>query len=272
MTDVLQNALPTYFTPGPVNPAPGGLTNAVSWTETVDAPRWLAEGVMILSAVTGNYSGDLSSGVWGANWCSEPGSGSGADEVKDGVRPEDPDPFLPTTVWAFDSCDLTAASRAETLARAEQVMRMRWPIMVAREFGIRILADAGLAGVLAAPDLVAAVGEAEAVFADENVTGMIHASPFLLPHLTSHVLVSRGGVGSWVTPGGHTLIVDGGYRTTFGDDTLVLTSAPLWGWRTPVAIRETLIPESNSNMVVAELSAVVACEAVLGAVSIEAGS
>jgi hypothetical protein len=60
----------------------------------------LAEGVQFLSSVTGNYSGDLSSGLWGVPWCDEPGSlslSSGETAFKTGTRPDDPEPQSPHT-------------------------------------------------------------------------------------------------------------------------------------------------------------------------------
>lgn len=258
--------LPMLFTVPALNPAPGGLVQAVTWTEQVgDATRWLS-GVQLEAAKVGNYSGDLSSGVWGADWCSDPGSGSGAAEVKDGTRPADPAPFWPVTAWAFDSCDLRPQSRAETIARARQVLRMRWPVLVAREFAARLVADAG--GPLLVDDLTEAVGELEALFAEQNVTGVVHCSPFLLPHLVSHMLATRGGVGGYMTASGHAIVADGGYRPVLGDNLLVATSSPLFGWRNTAQVRESIDYGANTHVVLAERSSLVACEQVLGAVEV----
>lgn len=267
--------LPQYFDPPKQNPAPGGLVYAVTWTDqdpAVSPPRWLAEGVVFRSSVTGNYSGELSTGVWGVDWCAEPGSGSGAGDLKTGVRDVDPAPFFPVTAWGYDSCDLTPASRAEVSARAQQVLRMREPVLVAQQFAYRLAEDATAPTPVA--DLTDAVGELEAMFADANTLGVIHASPYLLPHLVSHVLVSRGGGGGYVTASGHRLVVDGGYRPVLGDALMVATSAPLYGWReAAVAVRESVDYEANTYAVVAERSSVVAYEAFVGAVSVaEVGS
>lgn len=262
--------LPQYFTPPKINPAPGGLWVSTYWTEETGAPRWLSEGVQFLSAVTGNYSGELSAGVWGADWCGEPGSGSGAGDLKTGVRPGDPLPFYPVTVWAYDACDMTAASRAEVAARAQQVLRMREGVLSARQFAARLVED--VPSPVPVDDLTEAVGELETMFAEANVLGVIHCSPFLLPHLTSHVLVARGGMGGYATASGHTVVVDGGYAHTLGDDLMVATSA-LYGWRVPVEVREAVDFEHNTYAVVAERSSVIGYEQVLGGVTVaEVGS
>lgn len=262
--------LPTYFVPPPRNPAPGGLWNAVSWTEEAGAPRWLGEGgVALLSAVTGNFGGADSAGVWGAPWCADPGSGSGG-ELKTGVRPDDPEPFFATTSWSYDECDLSAPSRAEVQTRAAQVLRLNEPTMVAREFSSRLLLDAG--APIAGGDLAEAIGEVECLFANTNGIGAVHCSPFLLPHLVSHNLVSRSGVGGWLTPSGHLLVVDGGYRAVLGDALLVCTSRPLFGWRLGVEIRDAIDYENNRYFAIAERSVVIGYEAPLGAVSVQGGS
>ena len=120
--------------------------------------------------------------------------GSGGGDLKTGVRPDDPLPFYPTTTWAFDSCDLLAVSRPEVLARAQQVLRMREPVLVARQFAARLVDDAP--APTAVDDLVDAIGELEAALASDNVIGVIHCFPYLLPALMSAQLVARSGVGS----------------------------------------------------------------------------
>ena len=182
--------LPTYFTPALINPAPGSLVSATTWVEEGGTPRWLTEGIAFLSAVVGNYSGDLSSGTWAGRFCSEPGSdlSSGQSDFKTGTRPDDGLPWAAETYWSYDACSLDAPSRAEVKQRAQQVLRMRWPNLAARDFITRVVADAG--APVAVSDLVEAVGELESVFADHNVLGVIHAAPKLLPAL-AHDLVIR---------------------------------------------------------------------------------
>jgi hypothetical protein len=256
--------LPTYFTPPLVNPAGRGLYPAVSWTEETGPARWLAEGVQFRSSLTGNYGGETSTGIWGADWCASPDELT-QDDVKSGVRPDDPAAFLATTVWSWDSCDLTEPSQAEVTDRAQQVLRLREPVLVAEDFINRIAADAGTPTT--ATDLVDAIGELEDAFADTNTSGLIHAAPKVLPALVHAQLLTRSGAGGWVTPAGHRLVVDGGYKSTLGDGTLIATSA-VFGWRTRVNVTPSLKPEYNSFAVLAERSVVLGVEKVLAAAKI----
>ncbi|MCH9728735.1 MAG: hypothetical protein K0U84_03460 [Actinomycetia bacterium] len=255
--------LPVYFTAPLINPAPGGLVPAVSWTEQADAPRWLAEGVAFRSSVTGNFGGEDSTGVWGASWCASPDDLT-EDDLKDGTRPDDLDPFVPVTVWGYDACDLSAPSQAEVTDRAQQVLRLREPVLLAREFVTRAETDAGTP--TAADDLVAAVGELESVLADANVVGVIHLAPKLLPALARYNLAQRTGAG-WRSPGGHVLVADGGYTPVLSDDTMLATSA-LFGWRTAVEVTTTVKAEHNVFVALAERSTVIGYEAALAAVTI----
>jgi len=188
--------------------------------------------------------------------------------MKTGVRPDDPATFYAMTAWAFDACDLRPDSRAEVLARVQQVLRMREPVMVAREFAERLLADAG--APTPADDLTDAIGELECIFAEANTTGVIHASPKLSPHLVSHMLVSRSGIG-WATPSGHTVVVDGGYRAALGDSLFIASSA-LFGWRVQPEVRSVPDVEDNMFAAICERSCLIGFEQALGAVSVEVGS
>lgn len=259
--------LPVYVVPPLINPAPGGLVASTTWTEESGAPRWLGDGVQFRASVTGNYSSALAADVWEAPWNASPDDLT-PDDLKTGTRPDDPEPFAAVTAYGFDSCDLTAPSRAEVRSRAQQVLRMREPVLVARAFAERAALDAGTPTPVA--DLVEAVGELEAVLADLNVVGVIHASPALLAALVSRLLVTRTGTGLR-TPGGHALVVDGGYRPVLGDGLLIATS-PTSGWRTPVAVRESIDAMDNVFVAISERSSIIGCEAILGAVTITEGS
>lgn len=266
MTATIENTLlPVDFVPPLLNPSPGGLVAAVSWTEEESgAPsRWLAEGVWFRGSVTGNFRGDGSTGVWGAPWCASPDALT-AEERKDGTRPADLAPFDAVVCWGFDSCDMSAPSQQEIVVRAQQVLRIREPIMLAREFAGRLKLEAKTPAV--AGDLVAAVGELESVLADANVVGYVHISPKLLPALANALLAQRTPTG-WRTTGGHALVVDGGYRPVLGDDLLVATSAP-YGWRNQVEVRTTVQPERNIFVALAERSSVIGFEALIGAVKV----
>jgi hypothetical protein len=268
-TTQADSALPQYFTPPPRNPV-NALFNAVSWTDQVgDAPpRWSIAGVALRSSVSGNIGAEDSAGIWNAPWCGDPGSGD--VQIKEGTRGADPEPFEPVVAWSYDTCDLTAESRSETKTRAQQTLRMREGLLIARAFGDRLVADLA-EPVVAVDDLTDALGELEALLAAQNILGMVFCSPYLLCHMVSHVLIVRSGLG-WTTPGGHAVIFDSGLADSFGDSMLIATTAPLFGWRGAVSVTETLVPEENRSIVIAERSTLIAYEAMVGAVEITASS
>lgn len=171
-------------------------------------------------------------------------------------------------MWAFDSCDLTAPSRAEVEQRAAQALRLRESVVVARQFAERLKLDAAyLPGVIpTADDVVTALSVIEGEFAEANVLGYVHLSPDWLPVLASAQLLTRSGT-RWTTPGGHALVLDGGYRGGLGR-TMVATSAPLLGWRDEVQIRTSLDERQNLYVAIAERSVLVSYEAVVAAVEV----
>lgn len=248
---------PTAITPGldPVrfdaplaNPSPGGLYGVTSFNEEGGVPRWLANGVEIRPH---NYGGEDAFGVWAADWCGDPG-----DELKTGDRPDpDTDPFDPITVWAFDTCDLTAPSQAEVRVRVQQNLRLLEPVAVEREIAARLIADAP-AGP-APGDLVAAVGHLEAELAKTNTLGYIHASAGLAAAATRDNLIIRSG-GTFKTPLGHTWVFGGGYVEGLGK--ALIASSPTYGWRDQVAVRETIDAQNNQFIAIAERSVVIGYE------------
>jgi hypothetical protein len=253
--------LPTVLTAPAQNPAPGGLYSATDWQPN-DGPSRFLNGVEIRSM---NFPGDQV-GIWDVPWCGVPDLDG---PRKEGTRGSVLDPFTPVTVWAFDSCDLTEPSRREVEQRAAQALRLRESVAVARQFAERLLLDAAdLPGAIpTAADVVAALSSVEGQFAEVNVLGYIHASPDWLPVLASALLITRSGT-RWTTPGGHALVLDGGYRAGLGR-TMVATSAPLLGWRDEVQIR-TAIDQRHNNVFVAiaERSVLVTYEALVAAVEI----
>lgn len=254
--------LPVRFDAPLQNPAPGGLYPHVSWIEVGDdeAARHLT-GVEVRPA--GNFPGDQV-GAWDVPWCDVPALDG---PRKDGERADALDPFEPVTLWAFDSCDLTAPSRREVEQRAAQALRVREPVVVARHLAARLLLDAAdLGPTPAVADVVAALSVIEGDLAEANVLGYVHASPEWLPVLASAQLLTRSGT-RWTTPGGHALIFDGGYRAGLGD-TLVATSAPLFGWRDAPQVRTAIDERHNVFAAVAERTAVIGYEAVLSAVEV----
>ncbi|WP_409437223.1 hypothetical protein [Mycobacterium sp. SMC-14] len=257
---VHDSPLPVAFDVPPINPAPGGLFAAVDWQPS-DGPSRFLTGVELRGM---NFPGDQV-GVWDVPWCGVPVLDG---PRKEGTRGDVLDPFEPVTVWAFDACDLTAPSRAEVEQRAAQALRMRESVVVARQFATRLLADAAvLSGVIpTATDVVAALSTIEGEFSESNALGYVHASPDWLPVLVSAQLLTRSGA-RWTTPGGHALVLDGGYRAGLGA-TMIATSAPLLGWRDGVVTRTSLDERQNLYVAIAERSVLVSYEAVVAAVEI----
>jgi hypothetical protein len=168
-----------------------------TWADAAEgeALRWLPSGVQIRPQ---NYGGEDGVGVWGAPWCVDPDDLEPQD-IKDGVRPDpDTNPFLATTVWSYDECDLTAPSQAEVRARVAQNLRILEPVMVEREFSVRLLADAGTPDT--AVDIVGALAQLEGLLAETNTVGLIHANPMWLVSAAQANLLVRSG-SSLRTPG-----------------------------------------------------------------------
>lgn len=249
--------LPGRFEPPLQNPAPGGLYANTTWIEVGAASRHLM-GVEVRPV--GNFPGDQV-GIWDAPWCSVPDL---YGPRKEGTRAEGLDPFEPVTVWAFDSCDLTAQSRAEVEQRAAQALRMRESVMVARQFADRLLTDAATPQVV--DDAVTALAHLEGEFAEANVVGLVHLSPEWLPTLVSAHLVTRSGT-KWLTPAGHSLVLDGGYSEGLGT-AMVATSAPMFGWRDEAVVRTSLDERRNLYIAIAERTALVGYEAIVGAATV----
>ncbi|OPX12483.1 hypothetical protein [Mycobacterium sp. AT1] len=253
--------LPTVFDAPPQNPAPGGLYAEVSWTDVTGPSRHL-NGVEIRGT---SFPGASQTGIWDAPWCSVPALDG---PRKEGQRGGVLDPFDPVVVWAFDSCDLTEPSRREVESRASQALRLRESAMVARQLADRLRLDAAeLATIPTVDDAAVALAWLETQLAKANVVGLVHASPTMLPGLVSVRLVSRLGT-KWITPGGHTLVVDGGYADGLGE-TLIATSAPLFGWRDQPQVRTAIDEKHNTFVAVAERTVLVGCEAVVASVVIE---
>lgn len=250
---------PVVFEAPLVNPSPNGLFAATSWQEQEGPLRWLGSGIDVRIF---NYGGESAFGVWRAPWCVaeddlEP------EDIKTGERPVFPDTYLPMTSWAYDECDLTEASQAEVRKRAEQTHRLQEPNAAETEFAVRLLTDAGTPDT--ATDIVGAVGQLEALLAQTNTLGFIHASAVWAASAAQANLIVRSGA-ALKTPLGHTWVFGGGYVTGL-TDTLVATS-PTFGWRGPVAVRDAMKLEWNRFKAVAERSLVIGYEQAIGAVDV----
>jgi hypothetical protein len=261
MTQVLA---PVYFDAPLVNPSPQSLYAATSWTDETGASRWAQPGVIIRPF---NYGGEEAAGVWGADWCGQPGSGSDG-QLKFGVRPDTPAAFPPFTMWAYDECDPSAFSRDEILRRVQQIFRLQEPVLAETMFGAD-LATAAASIAVTRPDVRYAVAYLEGELAKTNTLGVIHANPEAAALEFGLVLPSGGTLR---TPLGHQWVFGGGYVDTLGD--MLVATSPLFGWRDPVQVRTVLDLPTTLFAAVAERSVVIGYEKLVAAVhtSIEEGS
>ncbi|MCV7223638.1 hypothetical protein [Mycolicibacterium elephantis] len=259
---IYTDMLPVRFDAPLLNPAPNGLFAATQWADETGPLRWLDSGVEVRSA--GNYGGEDASGVWDAEWCPPPDPAT-VGQRKEGDRPDNLDPFAPMTVWAYDQCDLTAPSQAEVRQRAQQILRLQEQTAVEREFAARLLTEAAAlpGGIETAVTLRLAVGYIEGVLAQTNTTGFIHVGAQWVA--TDPDLFKRNGA-VLKSPGGHTVVVGGGYVDGLGD-TLVATSQP-YGWRDQPTLRKAIDERHNTFAAIAERSFVVGVEAVVAAVTV----
>lgn len=256
---------PVEFYPPLLNPAAAGLYSATTWTEDAGPSRFLADGVRIRA--NGNYGGAAAFGVWEADWCDVPGSGSGA--LKTGTRP-DPEttPFAPITVWAYDECDATLPSRNEVLARAQQILRLEEQTAVETEFAARMLADLTTHSITVpvVGTYHAAVGYLEGELAKTNTVGLLHASAALATPLAEKAAMVNPGGTSPRSVMGHRWVLGGGYVDTL-EATLIATSV-VYGWRDAAQVRSVLDQQANTFAAVAERSVVVGYEKIVAAVTI----
>lgn len=247
--------MPVIFDAPFVNPTPTGLYAATTWAEESGPSRFLANGVQIRPW---NYGGADSFGVWGEPWCAEPGSDG---DFKTGVRPDmDTVPFPAMTVWAYDECDATARSRAEVIARAQQVLRLEEQTAVERALADRMLDDALV--VASADELKEAVGYLEGELAKTNTIGVIHAGAHLASQMgTSLVLNSSAGPKTIL---GNRYAFGGGYVEGLGG--ILVATSPVFGWRDAVQVRTVLKQDENIFAAVAERSVAVGYEKLIAAV------
>lgn len=253
-TPTQQALLPVEFEAPLVNPDTIGLYGATTWAAPDTVPRWLASGVRVRPH---NYDIE-NTGVWGADWCDpEPG------EVKDGDRPELPEPHEAVTVWAFDECDLTAPSQEEVRTRALQNMRLREETAVEREFAGRLVLDTGTPA--SAASLIEAVGKLEEALAATNTVGVIHASARWAAAAADAGLLTRTGTG-FLTPLGHRWVFGGGYAPVLGNE--LIATSPTYGWRTAPELRETIDHLGNRFIAIAESSVVVGYEHAVSVVTV----
>lgn len=255
---------PVQFWAPFTNPSPLGLYAATAWqTENTDPARFLA-GVHILPE---NFDGANASGVWGADWCAQPDDLT-PDDIKKGERWAGLDPFDPVTMWGYDECDLTKESRDEVKKRAAQTLRVMEQPMFEREFTGRLSADRTAEGgdFDAAAPFLHSLGVLEALIALGGQQGVIHTSIINMPLAAANQCLVKTGSG-FTTPAGTRWVFGAGYMVGMGTSVMMATS-PLYGWRTDVAVRETIKAEYNRYAVVAERSVLVGYEHFYGSMSL----
>ena len=244
----------SVFVP-PARPAPRGVFDAVTWIQNGTLPLRFLDGITVRQS---NIGLDAQLGVWGEDWCGDP------NDTKAKNRP---DPVhletAPITVYAWDSnqCgDLTQGSRDEVRARAQQIMTLGEQTAVEKSLAQRFLAE--VPTPTTATTITEAVSVLEAALARAGVTGCIHASPKWAAYLAAEARLSNGGT----SPMGHRWVFGNGYTDTLGD-TLVATT-DLYGWRGPLAVRDTIQHDHNQYVVLVERSLLIAYEAAVAAVTV----
>lgn len=260
--------LPVEFTPPLVDPAhPLGLAAATTWTEAADdeALRWLPSGIQLRLR---GHREPGAFGIWGAPWCVSPDDLDPEDDLKTGPAPEDddPDPFLPMTVWAMDRLEecgnLSEYDRGQVIERARTTFALREPLAVETQFATRLRADAGNPAEVA--DLVAGIGSLEQNFGTAGIVGgLVHARLGLLAHAENLHLIIRdpNEPGVLRTPGGHRWVFSAGYATPFGNRLIGTTAT--YGWRDEITVREAFQYDRNQFVAIAERSVIVGYEAVV---------
>lgn len=257
----MADLLPITYTPPALTPTSGGLYSAVSWNET-STPRWLDSGAIIRPT---NHGFDDLFGVWGEDWCVDPDS---IEEEKSGDRPDISNltAFPAVTVWGFDQnhCgDLTSESRAEVKDRARHILDLNEQKSVETSFSARMITDAG--DVTYVADIATAIATLDSALAQTGTYGVIHAAAkqATFAFAARAVLLTGGG---FRTVLGNQVVFGGGYDGGL-TDTLVATS-PVFGWRTPVVVRDTIKHTTNQYIAIAERSVLVGYEQAVGIVTI----
>lgn len=252
--------VPVDFEAPLVNPSPGGLVPAVSWTASSEPLRWLTEGIEVKPF---NYGGDDRITVWDAGWCAAEADLTDADVKQAAARPDPLDPFTAWTLVGADECDLRGVSRPEVRTRVAQNFRLAEPLALETLFAARLLADAGTP--TSASSFVAAVGVLEGILARTNTLGVIHAGAQWAAVAAAANLVIRSGT-RLVSPLGHTWVFGGGYVDTL-ENTLVATS-PLFGWRSEIVTKPIEDYDGGRFIAIAERHELIGYEKSLGAVEI----
>lgn len=240
------------YRPPLANPSPGGLYPAATVIDYPDPAR-LAAGVLVESQNCGP------AWVWPID-CAAP---IPDPSPKDDPRTPNLPPFEGVVVGADDNCGL-AVPEAEARQRAEQILRLREPVLVETELVPQLLAAAGTPTDVSG--VVAAVGALEELVAAYGFAGVIHAAPHLAAVMHNADLVTRTGA-VLTTPGGHRWAFGSGYVGL--GETLIITG-PVVVHRSSIFTGAGYDVVHNDRLNIAEREVLVTWECFADAVTIGA--
>lgn len=238
------------YRPPLANPSPGGLYPAATVIDYPDPAR-LAAGVLVESMNCGP------AWVWPIN-CDDPAPDP---SPKTSPRTANLPPFEGDVIGADDDCGI-AVPEAEARQRAEQLLRLREPVLVETELVPRLLAAAGTPTDVAG--VVAAVGALEELVAGFGFAGVIHAAPHLAAAMHNAQLVTRTGA-VLTSPSGHRWAFGSGYAGL--GETLVITG-PVVVHRSSVDRPAGYDVTHNDRLNIAEREVLVTWECFADAVTI----
>lgn len=242
MTITNSQVQPVVFRPPLLNPSPVGLVGSVLW-QTMDPPRFL-NGVEFWPP--GNLITNHAKAVPLEGWCQD-----GPEKLPDPWP--DPRRFTPVLMYAADECDMSEPTRSEVLDNVKHLVTLSESKLLEEHFWDQLTDDS--AGETNNGGLVDMVGWCEQQLLVTGVTGVIHANAALGAQLAHERLLSSSG-GRLVSPLGNQYVFGAGY-----DEDMLIATTPLYGWRTPIDVRETLYGfKHNQFYAIAERAAVVGYE------------
>lgn len=242
---------PVDYEATPVNPAGLGLFAASSVIPT-GRPTRIQAGVLIRP-----INCETAYGTWPSDPCADPGV-----LRKEGDREPGLPAFEAIQPWAYDECDPLETAEG-TRRRANQTLRLHEQSLVESTFAARLLTDAGAAA--SATSLAEAVALMEVRLGEMGLLGVFHASRrFAAFAARAGLLFGSGSV--YKTPLGHSWAFGGGYDSVL-TNTIVATT-PTTIWQDEASVFDTLDPNINRQVAIAERTFVVGYECSVGAVTV----
>ncbi|MCM6774991.1 hypothetical protein NDR87_26460 [Nocardia sp. CDC159] len=216
------------------NPQPFGLYSAATVLER-DAPaRLVIGGVEWVPRNCGP------SGIWVEPFCPDPD-----EATKNGERPSDGH-FPSVTIWATDHCSLYATDTSESVARAQQLLRLHEPLWAERY--LTDLLTARATPLPSQTSLTAAVGALEQALGENGFAGVLHARRGFAAAAAEHRLVEHQGAMLTTALGNRWAF--GGSYSELGNT--IYATGPVTLWRDPISTREAIEHTTNARQVVAE--------------------